>query len=155
MKVVFLDVDGVLNSAAYLYAAERAWPEGTPFEGNQHLELDPPAVARLNRIVRESGAKVVISSSWRFGNTPAEMQEILRRRGFEGEVVGDTPRDGHGAVRGLEIQAWLDGHPGVESFVILDDDSDMAHLAPRHVRTRFSDGLLDEHVDAALAALAR
>jgi hypothetical protein len=60
-------------------------------------------------------------------------------------------------ARGQEIQAWLDGAPRygieVESFVILDDDSDMVHLADRLVKTSFETGLLDEHVDRAIAML--
>lgn len=47
-------------------------------------------------------------------------------------------------VRGHEIQEWLDDHPFVQRFVIVDDDGDMAHLMSKLVQTDFTDGLTKE-----------
>jgi len=163
MSLLFLDIDGVLNSAAWLYASDR--PEGMEFLGNEHLMVsNPAAVARLNLILSKSGAEVVISSSWRHGFDPGRMQDILDRAGFSGKVIGATPTwMGNGNVRGDEIQAWLDDNGGrgkatenygwPDPFVILDDDADMAHLLPKLVHTTWAHGLLDEHVEAALGHL--
>ena len=159
MKIVFLDFDGVCNSTVYM----RSLPES---ERSGVVGLDPAAVARVNRIVAGAGgASVVVSSSWRHGRSIAQLAQILRDASFDGHVRGATPewlRKSPGGLyaaeaRGQEIQAWLDGAPRygieVEQFVILDDDSDMAHLADRLVKTSFETGLLDEHVERAVRML--
>lgn len=143
MKIVFLDFDGVLN--CHLYLTGVRWT-------NDELMLDTAAIERVNRLLEASGAKVVISSSWRHGWCQRRLEQMLKLRGFLGEVLGTTPMSA-GTCRGHEIQAWLDKNPGVESFVILDDDSDMDLLMDRLVRTTFADGILDSHVDRALAVL--
>jgi hypothetical protein len=159
MRIVFLDFDGVLNSHEYMRRL------GTLGEPVDVAGLDPEAVARLNRLVSEGCAEVVISSSWRHGRTLDELRAILTAAGFTGEVVGKTPDCAHkpegglwhGAMRGNEVQTWLDLAPlydvWVAQFVIVDDDSDMAHLADRHVKTRFDTGLTDADVDRAVKML--
>ncbi len=157
MRVVFLDIDGVLNCHSYL--AGLAARVGA-YDRNDHEMIDSVAVERLNRIVERAGAKVVVSSSWRWAHTLQVIARMLALRGFRGEAVGATPHQGKmpsglwaGEVRGHEIQAWLDAHPAVERFTILDDSTDMAHLAPYLVRTYFETGLQDEHVEQAVAML--
>jgi HAD domain in Swiss Army Knife RNA repair proteins len=158
MRIVFLDFDGVLNSHAY---ARRLGRE------QDVLGLDEDAVSRLNRLVEQGGfPDVVVSSSWRHGRTVHELRELLHRAGFNGCVIGKTPdcahkTEGglwHGAMRGNEVQSWLDLAPlydvQVEQFVIIDDDSDMAHLADRHIKTSFETGLTDADVDRAIKMLA-
>jgi hypothetical protein len=148
MKVVFLDFDGVLNSHGFL----RQQP-------HRMDRLDPAAVARLNAIVARSGAKVVISSSWRIHHSLDELRHRLGEVGFAGEVIDRTPDiswEEYGDPfrgRAEEIQSWLEGHKGpLESFVVLDDIylEDLAHVL---VKTEFEAGLGDEHVEAALAIL--
>lgn len=159
MKIVFLDFDGVLNSHEYI--RNRA-PEN---ERGSRIGLDRVAVARVNRLLAETGAEVVVSSTWRHGKKRTQLCDILNDVGFVGVVRGMTPEwltKTPGGIyaakcRGEEIQAWLDnaahiGHD-VESFVIVDDDSDMAHLAYRLIKTSFETGLLDEHVDRAIGML--
>jgi hypothetical protein len=155
MKIIFLDFDGVLNSEAFCRA-----------NGNRFLPetLDVAAVARVNTLIARTGAKVVVSSTWRLGYSLDQLRGILARHGFSGEVLGVTPviqdldEDGifvtRKAPRGLEIQRWIDDQPEPpEAFVILDDDADMEHLAGRLVRTLFDTGLGDEHVEAAVELL--
>lgn len=150
MKVIFLDFDGVLNSSEFLRT------EPGPLD-----RLDPSAVARLNTIVQRSGAKVVVSSSWRLHRPLDELSRLLLSVGFAGEVAGSTPdlssstrvADGC-AVRSLEIRTWLDqSADSVEQFVVLDD-AELDDLALHLVKTSFAGGLLDEHVDAALHLLS-
>ena len=91
-----------------------------------------------------------------------ELREILKRWGVAADVIGKTPqclgRDGNQFAeheRGIEIEKWLSSYPrDVESFVILDDDSDMVHLTPRLVKTEFDDGLTEAHADQAIEMLA-
>src|SRR5689334_1687229 len=104
MKVIFLDFDGVLNSLAFLRK------EPGPLD-----RLDPAAVARLSALAQRSGAKVVISSSWRLQRSLDDLRHLLRSLGFAGEVVGRTPDltatvrvADSSAVRSMEIRAWLE-----------------------------------------------
>lgn len=144
MKVVFLDIDGVLNCHRYLSSLG---PDVEWFE-TEGKSFDPKAIERVNRLV-DAGAVFVLSSSWR--GTPG-LVEALHEAGFKGEFLGETPRIGR--PRGLEINAWLREHPEVKKFTILDDDSDMAHLKPYLVKTNFfRGGLLDHHVEEALEML--
>lgn len=155
-RVLFLDFDGVLNHTDYLREAHAKHMLGT--SGG----INPTAVALVNDLLTRAGdAAVVISSSWRIGRKRTELCDILNARGFEGIVLGMTPilgeyrtPDGFEFVRGHEIQKWLDvTRFDVSSFVILDDDSDMAHLIPRLVKTSFTTGLTPEHVEQALQIL--
>lgn len=159
MRLVFLDIDGVLNSRAYVASLSEEERGGI-------VGIDRAAIVRLNRLLKETDASVVVSSTWRHSRGRAQLQSVLDEHGFIGRVLGRTPRWIHktppgavGAValRGHEIQAWLDVAPDydidVESLVILDDDSDMAHLADRLIKTSFDEGLQDSHVDRAVAML--
>jgi hypothetical protein len=115
--------------------------------------IDPEPVKLLNQILDQTGAKVVISSTWRFANTWQELQEILEVRGFTGEVIGQTPKMG-GEERWMKIRAWLGEAPEpVESFVILDDERDMGDLQGRLVNTNVQHGLKKKHVKAAVRLL--
>jgi HAD domain in Swiss Army Knife RNA repair proteins len=155
-RVVFLDFDGVLNHEAFYRA-----------KGPGVLGLDPTRVALVNEIVARTGAHVVVSSTWRMGTTLSSLRDTLGSVGFTGRVIGKTPdlsaqwKEGSLVMaakeRGDEIQAWIDGfrrHP-VASFVILDDDGDMAHLKHRLVRTTFAEGLTREHVERAVEMLGK
>jgi hypothetical protein len=154
--VVFLDVDGVLNSIETFTARERARKEG-PVDTDEGHQIDRGLVARLNTLLELTGAKVVVSSTWRMGRTTAELQKLLESRGFRGEVIGVTPiHYNEGRERGHEIQEWLErSRTHVHSFVILDDDSDMAHLRHRLVQTTVQTGLQDHHISMATTILRR
>ena len=138
-KVIFLDIDGVLNTDESCdYAVENNLPEIwrlMPFK--KPLE-------QLDRIVKATGAKVVISSVWRFGGESSLLWECLfAALGFNIDVIGVTPRD-KSRIRGREIQQWIDernrqseqsyakdwNYYPVGKFAILDDDADMEHLMP-------------------------
>lgn len=139
MKIIALDIDGVLN----ICMQER---DGYGSLFHPHFEDN------LRAIIEATGAKIVISSSWRHSGLIA-MQEMWKHRGLAGEVVDITPicrqpdykfvedRDFHAQFvergeRGREIQEWLDKHPEVTSYVILDDDNDvLPHQKERFVRT--------------------
>ncbi len=150
-RYVVLDLDGVLNSGRY-FSSWKPSASGLVTIDDWYEMLDPAAVARLEAIVQKSGAKVVISSTWRMHKTVEQLATDLREHGFTGRVVGATPELRGG--RGVEIQAWMDAC-GVtaEQIVILDDDSDMLHLRPRLVKTTHDEGLTDAHVTEALRLL--
>jgi hypothetical protein len=164
MKIVFCDFDGVLNSHSFFNS-----PENQPGPAGA---LDVKAVARLNAIIAKTGAKVVVSSSWRYGRSVAELQTILNECGFVGEVIDKTVDAMEVAhiddisihahtlyvayARGAEIKQWLDQHPEVEAFVVLDDDREaevVGHPARIIHTNMFLGGLLDRHVEEAIKIL--
>jgi hypothetical protein len=145
VNVIFLDIDGVLNSRRFL---DQLDPEERTDDS-----LDPQAVARLNRIAERTQAKIVISSTWRIIDPLERILDILQSHGFKGEIVGKTPV--LSGPRGHEIQAWVTEHREVKSFVILDDRSDMDGVSKRLIQTTMADGLLDRHVEPACTVLAK
>jgi hypothetical protein len=146
-KVVALDFDGVLNSHATTTQFVGEF-RGTSF---QTVGLDPSNVAAFNAFQQQANAKIVVSSSWRWGRTTAELVRILKDAGVAGDVVGATPQ--LGVRRGIEIQAWLDANPAVSGLVILDDASDMEHLGHKLLRTSASTGFRVEDIPQALRIL--
>jgi len=176
VKVIFLDIDGVLNTDKNYeeYArAQREDPEQNPevqgridiIHRHVHLLFDEICITNLNSIIRSTGAKIVISSSWRHFYDDAkgrpkfgDLVELLKRVGMIGEVIGKTPtnlprRMSESVPRGKEIKRWLDENPGVEAFVILDDTADMASLRHKLVRTSARIGLSLRDIDKALRHL--
>lgn len=136
-RVLFLDIDGVLNHAAIVE--------------NSSEPLDRDCVARLNAILEASGAAVVISSTWRIHLSPRQIDATLRRYGFTGCIIGATPVI-PAAERGEEIKTWLQVKgEGVTRFVILDDRDDMGDLRPHLVRTTWEEGLRDSDAERAIA----
>lgn len=127
-KIIFLDIDGVLNSVDSSIAFYKWMPRGTKIQMEDRL--DSVSIGLLRRLCIETGAKIVISSTWRMGRTESDFVEIFARHGWEDfPIVGLTPightlfEVGH-RERGQEIQYWLD-HNGNPEYIILDDDSDM------------------------------
>lgn len=119
MKIIFLDFDGVLNHQNW-YKRRMAEIDSEDFISHYPFyEFDPESIEQLNRIVDETNAKIVVSSTWRIGRTVEELQHLLDRVGFIGEIVDTTPHffakgtdnDGKGisysVPRGCEIDWWM------------------------------------------------
>jgi len=138
-RVIFLDIDGVL-------APIRQW--------DRYGDLDPACIQVLNEIAARGGADVVVSSTWRYGKTVAELQEILEAAGFTGRVLDKTPTGLPGAGRGEEIAAWLAEH-AVAGYVIVDDHVDMGELQTHLVLTHPAHGLQPADAPRAIATLMR
>ena len=144
--IIFLDIDGVLVTRACYQVPDRS--------DSILRAFDPRCVLALQRIVSETQARIVVSSTWRQG-THEQFQRLrdhIAAQGITAPVVGRTP-EFRGQDRGDEIADWLYGHPRITRFVILDDDDDMGHLLPKLVRTDFEDGLTADHARRAVEML--
>lgn len=152
MKVIFLDYDGVVNTIMFdLENPERNkgkprynWPD----DGKVN---NPQAVKWIEMLCKETGAKLVISSTWR---SSPNYKECLYNAGLSPdiEILGKTPR--LHIRRGLEIQKWLDENgQDVTNFIIIDDDSDMEHLMDRLIQTNMDYGFMYPEYRKALAKL--
>lgn len=143
MKVIFLDIDGVLNSSRSCAGlGGMPWP-GKAKERDWHL-FDPVAVGLLRRACKETGAVCVLSSSWRMHLDQSDMNALADHLGVQ--IIGRTQSSRSPEIRGQQIEEWLDEHPDVKVWAILDDDSDMLdHQKGRLVKTMFREGMLFEH----------
>ncbi len=127
MKVIFLDIDGVLNTSQTFIDIHNEFIK----TGKRRIEIDLDKVQLLKEIVEITGAVIVLSSSWRsFGKMEngiykpcndkmVALIELFDRYGLE--IYDVTPNDDH-RIRQNEIYAWLKGKK-IDSFVIFDDDS--------------------------------
>lgn len=163
MKIIFLDIDGVLNSSDYgkseSYLMETlGMSDAEIMLIAHHTHLDPQGIQILNDLVKRSGAEVVLSSTWRAKYSPEEMTKMLKDRGAEFEIKTSTPmlfgKISSRIPRGKEIAHFLkmlEEQP--EAFVILDDHDDMLHLKTNLVQTKFKTGLTKDDVEKALKIL--
>jgi hypothetical protein len=144
MKVLFLDIDGVLihHKSIPIHTARKP---------------DPACVKRLNEITDRTGTKIVVSSTWRMFE---DFHITLKSWGVTAEVIGKTPisyekgRISLGATRGAEINTWLgETEFDIERFVILDDNNDVDPLLGSLVHTSMSTGLTELHVELAIRKL--
>lgn len=164
MKLIFLDFDGVLNSRRYYDSEDfinksKHLSDAELMLTNHHLHIDPVSIEVLNRIVKDSGAKVIASTTWRFKFTPEELTEFCKASGATFVIEGSTPRlyparSSMFVSRGQEIKEYLDDlddHP--ESFLIIDD-IDTSPFKDNTVQTNsYEDGLIDIHYDMAMRIL--
>ena len=106
MNVIFLDIDGVLNSDA------------TPNPRKFPYIVDPGLLAIFKDLVSRTGATVVLSSSWR-----TDPVGLLAAK-FYGVPFMDVCPDIPGVSRCEEMLQWLSAHQEVHRFVVIDDESD-------------------------------
>jgi hypothetical protein len=149
-RIIFLDVDGVLVTIGHLAARL-----------TQEKIVNDICVKNLNRIIDETGAKIAISSAWRF-NGLNEMRCILKFWGVKGEVIGATPdlsvllTNGmySGVPRINEIENFIEiyGTDNIDSFVILDDLGNKP-MSDVHVHTKFQTGLTERDAERAIEIL--
>lgn len=135
-------------------------------------------VGHLNIITGLGKASIVVHSSWRWGRTVEELRQILRSWGVKGTVLDATPspigvRTLSGIVvpdiewaefkgeipsddeRCISIQKWLDAHPEIERYAILEDSTAVGYFKdrPEYIQTEINVGLTEEHVARALRVL--
>lgn len=147
MNVIFLDIDGVIQSPRYCVAIN---------ETGLLSAFEPAAMHMVQRLIIEANAKIVISSSWRIGSTDRQLKHLFRCCGFKSIAMAfhsdwQTKQiGGFSSKRGDEIAEWLSRHSEVERYLILDDDSDMLEEQQgSFVQTDSMNGMLIEHYDAA------
>jgi hypothetical protein len=125
MKVIFLDIDGVLNC------------KSTPNPRKFPYIVDPKLLKRLKRLLERTGAKVVLSSTWRYD--PAGIFSAKHWGIPFVDVIPDMPKK----PRRNEILTWLKRHREVERFVVIDDEDDELDQLPLF-QPSASTGLTDE-----------
>lgn len=135
-NVIFLDIDGVLNSMRSMKFMEM---------------VDMECARNLRRIVSHTNADIVISSTWRLGNSTHNLREIFYPWGLY-RVIGKTCSNhpDRKSVRGDEIKAWIDAF-GCKNYLILDDDTDMLPEQKEHfINTDAYHGLTEKESTFAI-----
>ena len=140
MKVIFLDIDGVLN--------------------------DKYCRARVREIVRQTDARLVLISSWkkywkREETTDPDMLYLMRKLKRFGLSIYDKTEESFWANRGEGIHVWLSANEDVTAWVVLDDetfpDYEKYGIDKHLVKTKFfyekDAGLQEEHAEQAIAIL--
>lgn len=165
MKVIFLDIDGVLNTGWWYTQMDRNTPKD-----KYGYAFDPNSVANLKKIIDETGANIVISSSWKsFGLS--ELEEMWQDRGLPGKLIGITPNSVSDemllnadldhmelfSIRGMEIKEWLTRHgKHVSNYVIIDDLDNMLPEQKSHfVKTDPEKGITNEDAEKAIVTLKK
>lgn len=153
-KVIFLDIDGVLNILSDSYYTTRFREDGAIKHIEEHL------TSRLSWLLNKTRASIVISSSWRLSMN--DLQEQMEKEGFEmwDRVIGRTSISKF-ENRGEEIEDWISKHPEIKNFVVIDDEfvdicGDKFHsseLERRFVQVDFENGLSHKDVLKAIKIL--
>lgn len=163
MRVIFLDIDGVLSTIRYIeHQVKNTNTNGYKAQFN----FDPLCMQNLKQIIDKTDAKIVISSTWRLGGirNNIHLDKILNNLneyGLKDKVIGYTPdlsdKYGFCGCRGYEIQKWLDDNKdmNIKSFVILDDDTDMFLLTHKLIQCHHKYGLNREAKTKAINMLIK
>jgi len=138
MKIIFLDIDGVLctDRSHMAYKGPRS-------SYMQHL--DPVGVKLVESLQEETGAEIVISSSWSEFHDMQSMLAILMNAGFSFPNFHNnwkTIKNHKYSNRGEEIAMWEKMHGTPESYVIIDDDDRLLERQkPYWIECNMNDGL--------------
>ena len=162
-KVIFLDIDGVLNTKWWYTQMDRNTPKD-----QYGYAFDPKTVANLKRIVEETGADIVISSSWKCMGL-SQMEDMWEERNLPGKIIGITPNSVSDEmllnadidsielfhIRGEEIKEWLAMHgKRISNYAIIDDMDNMLPEQQSHfVHTNPEVGITENDADRIITIL--
>ena len=130
MKVIFLDIDGVVNTSA------NKWETGrVKFRGKRCIPTNKEPKRTLVKLIKwmlENDAYFVMSTSWGRNSVAEDWNKILRNYGVKKDLVISRTSLRQDGTRGLEILEWLEkwntdevgkhGKERVENYVVIDDD---------------------------------
>lgn len=167
MKVIFLDIDGVLNShetCKYYHELYKENGFGGFFREDdeptiKNTKLGQCLVDNLKTIIEATDSVIVVSSTWRKHYDTQVFEKMFALYGLQAKVIDKTPNYStrfKRAERGFEIKEWLCEHENITSYVIIDDDNDMlAEQESNFVQTSFEVGLSQSDAIKAIEILNR
>lgn len=158
MKIILLDFDGVLNCVTS--------KSRVTFEDGVYVGLDKDKLRNLAKIVQETDAKIVLTTTWRDHYEVGAYKQSNRVGKYVnnkfrdlGLKIYDKIEDGKRFDRGVGAKRWLEEHPEVTDFVILDDEemgyyNDYDLFDPHFVKTFWNGhGLTENCANAAIKIL--
>ena len=157
-KIVFLDIDGVLNSNFWNESHQREISDGTL--------IDESKIDMLCKLVKDTDAQIILHSGWKYWfdsdlkplrKEAENLRALLEKEGLT--IAGVTPDHApeeikknrkFSHIKAGEILAWLEQHNDVDAWVVLDDlDLHNTEIEKHQIRTDQSVGLTDEDVEKA------
>ena len=150
MKLIFLDVDGVLNC------------DSTQNRVQGFIGVDPEKVKLLKKIVEATDGEIVLTSTWKMDfyedapHYPKIKNYLVKKLKDQGLVISGLTVD-NWSNRGFGIIKYIKEH-SCDGYIVLDDeffeDYKQCGIVPHWVHTRFSIGLLPEHIDIAIRKMS-
>ena len=153
MKVIFLDFDGVMDTAYYDHILAK---EGKPGNDEYGIIFDPNSVRNLKLIIDKTGADIVVTSSWKYMMSYQDFLEMWKARELPGFITDVTPNIHGCRCRGDEIDAWLEECKSDCQYVILDDltaNNFNSHQIPRLLIVNPFYGIDEEIAERAIYLL--
>lgn len=149
-RIIFLDIDGVLNHQEGFRNGHCKYVE---YKDINYMAFEPNSKKWINKLIEETNAEIVISSTWR--KSGAEfMAKVWTNEEMSGIITGCTDwihADGYGRTpRGFEIDHYLKTlgyydifydkdvqrkymeESGISNYIIIDDDGDMLYGQRHH-----------------------
>jgi len=157
MKILFLDIDDVLNHYGCEDKIKHA--DGSPYYApgtdKAYRGIDDNRLEFLKEILYKTGCKIVVCSSWR--DDPVCMDYLKKRLGKDADrIIGSTVISQGKLSRADEIRDWLSKNTDVEKFVVLDDSewNDLEGFGDRWVKPETFKGMDETHMDAVIKKLS-
>lgn len=157
-KIVFLDIDGVLNSDF--------WNKNHQREISVGALIDESKIKLLCKLIKDTDAQIILHSGWKYWfdsnlrplrKEAENLKVLLEKEGLA--ISGVTPDHAteeiknskkFSLIKAGEILAWLEQHNDVDTWVVMDDlDLHNAEVARHQVKTDQSIGLTGEDVERA------
>ena len=158
MKIIFLDIDGVLNSLEYMMESHEEVKQMSSkkeeFYKIQLMHIDDKKVKLLKKITDETSSYIVVTSAWKTLGVYPLVKEDFINRGLP--IIGETVD--YNANRGEGIKKYLKEY-NIEEYIILDDDIFKDYdeeLLSHLVKTSYiNGGLKEEHAEKAIMKLKK
>jgi len=122
---IFLDIDGVLATDKQFFMSRARYHGKSPVAAELGVPypFDPGCVDKLNQILRDTGARIVLSSDWRLHWSLSDMALIFRMNGVESvpyDATTNLPMANLEMARAAEIGDYVSEN-GLTDFVVIDD----------------------------------
>ena len=151
MNIIFLDIDGVLNSHRKLIEVYNKTHK--PHSGYNY-PFDELCLENLKTLVEATNSKIVITSTWRKDKEGRDkLIQALKEYELDQHIIGYTPILNQ--PRGIEIKEYLATLEHQPNFIILDDDTDMESLIDYLIKTNIQVGLTKENIEEAIIKLTK
>lgn len=152
MSVLFLDIDGVLNTVRW----EKFCLSGeATIEDEYGITFDRTSIANLKEIIDLTDASIVIHSTWKLLYDVKWIAKMWSSRDLPGIILDVTPNMPPYYSKQDEITMWLKHHPEIQNYAILDDEHEFdGFLLEHHVLIDGENGITGTHVQKAVHILS-
>src|SRR5690606_11877102 len=118
--LLYLDIDGVMVPA-------NSWRRPEILEDG-FPEFSPKAISSLNRIISNSSADIVLTTSHKFKYSLKEWKDIFKRRNIHVNKITRLPENIDHLNRKDELLSWFKAKYREDNFLIIDDDKSLNAL---------------------------